>query len=56
MQTDEINVIQREEYERGLFLNCLRGYISALDNYLPSHILDANFGKKFKRVYLNSNP
>ena len=44
MQTDEINAKQflTEEYEQGLPFSYLCGYISALKNYLPSHILDAN--------------
>ena len=48
IKTDEINVIQflTEEYERGLSFNYLCGYISALKNYLPSHILDASVVKK----------
>ena len=48
IKTDEINVIQflTEEYERGLSFNYLSGYISALKNYLPSHILDASIVKK----------
>ena len=51
MQTDEINVIQflTEEYEWGLSFNYLSGYISALKNYLPNHVLDANVIKKFKK-------
>ena len=51
MQTDEINVIQflTEEYERCLSFNYLCGYIFALKNHLPSHILDANVVNKFKK-------
>ena len=47
MQTDEINVIRvlTEEYERSLSFNYLCGYISAVKNYLPSHILDVNIVK-----------
>ena len=51
MQTDEINFMQflTEEYERDLSFNYLCGYISALKNYLPSHILDTHVVKKFKK-------
>ena len=58
MQTDEINVIQflTEEYERGLPFNYLSGYISALKNYLPNHMLNANVVKNLTRVYSNSGP
>ena len=49
MQTDEINVIRvlTEEYERSLSFNYLCWYISAVKNYLPSHILDVNIVKNF---------
>ena len=49
MQAYDINVIQdlTERYERGLSFKYLCGYISALKNYLPSHIQDANVVKKF---------
>ena len=58
MQTDEINVIRvlTEEYERSLSFNYLCGYISAVKNYLPSHILMLILRKFFKKVYLNSGP
>ena len=58
MQTDEINVTQflKEEYEWGLSFNYLSGYISALKNYLPNHILDANVVKKFKEGLFKLRP
>ena len=58
MQTDEINVIQflAEEYERGLSFNHLCGYISALKNYLPMHIRDANIVKKSEKGLFKLRP
>ena len=54
----EINVNQllTENYERGLSFNYLCGHISALKNYLPSHILDANVVKKFKKGLFKLRP
>ena len=58
MHTDEINVIQflKEKYGRGLSFSYLCGHISALKNYLPSHILDANIMKKFKKGLFKLRP
>ena len=58
MQTNEINVIRflTEEYVQDLSFKYLSGHISALKNYLPNCILDANVVRNLKRVYLNSGP
>ena len=36
--------------------NYLSGYISALKNYLPNHVLDANVIKKFKKGLFKLSP
>ena len=58
MQIDEINVKQflAEEYERGLSFNYLCRYITALKNYLLSHILNDKVVKKCEKDLFKLRP